>query len=1218
MTVVRPRFCTSFTVGGTTYRHSTEDFYDSGDNFYSGTLKEYPDLRYRLQERTWGTYERETARLIYSNSDNAWNTLLAAQELRDVDITFSYYDAEAGGAPVAQVIGQIVSVDAREQTTVLVELRRFDILETIIPTKVVDTAEFPKATDLGAAINIVSGEAKAVPLRYIHHDYDNDYYDYLICEPGTNQTLESVDVVYREGRTVSPAEYDVYDGTQGAPHGGYAFIRFAKEQKDFDERLHSLTADVTMGSQDFADFIKEILTESAWGLGESINAASFAAATAALAVIGDMNCDGAVTVQSRARDIIEDLLDKCWGHLYQNTSSEWVLEIDATHDNSPVATFGFNDGYYNNILEIKDNTSTPSDRALKSITLQYGRQADGSKLIYENTRSVFSFGRDEIVRTNFINDHITADKYTCRRKNLAIYSDNGMTIVVGEDGRDLAIKDVITLEIPDWSINSARYRIEDIIEGESTFKLVIKEYVSDIYGYAEGDIPDSADSAIGTMWGVGDVQLPSDETLIAHWGFDLGQGYAIAIDLSGYGHHGELVNRPNVIYGVSGKALDFDDDDSEYMTVPDSDTLDDLACISCWVNPQTYHAAEGEDLHIIVSKHASCNFGLYMDYSENPNEFVAVFEDSNGLTSEARCAVFDTYGQWFHIVAQVNPTLNGAEIFVNGGRMDYDAAGALVDIDGNGTDKSDAPVLIAGGLADRYSRIAVDRVKLFDSNLEPWEIRALWLERGGESSYTEELALIQGGASVPHDTELVGYWDCNDVGLSTTLKDNSGHGQDLTGSAITFVDGISGDGIDGNHALTGTPATALADAIKSGDFSISFWWTPKEELDSARFISFDTNAGANTVFIQHQNDNSSYATLAFGYYKDASNHFYGYITTAQAIFLYNTTYHVICVHDRTNDLLKLYVDGVEYPFTMLSAGDGASGFPIFTTCTEISLFPAANLDDEIDQIRIYNKVLEDSPNPGSEIQGLYKIPAGNPPQYAPINLDKVVSGAMGSNAVIDKDNDTITINANNTFFVNAGGRLIFLGDETPTPNLGNMYHTGDSLLITWTSASEWLQLEFDLDDVCIYFQGDFIPASDNTYDIGTVDNSVQAIYSYAYYDDGGNPIDDEPDLAILDSLWENAIEIDGKKKHNLLAAPDFLTDKAKLREKAKKEKGISSEEEFEKLLRDPNEPKYNPKRNISTNLDLVQGSVRELKRIFYKEISTLRSEIQNLKKQIGG
>jgi hypothetical protein len=505
-----PRILVELTVGATTYRYATEDLYDTDDNFYEGTLLNEPVLRESLLDRFWGAKEPMTVQFRFGNRSGVWHSLVNSSELRGVVMTIKYYDPANIGeteltteyteddilledgdtilmeSTMIEILarGKIQEYDVREEASITAELNSMDVLETILPKKVVNTTDWPKATDLGVGVNIIFGRAKNIPLPYIHYNFDHDHYDYLIGYG----PIQAVDLVYRDGAAVSASEYGVYDGSQESPYPGYAFIRFSLEQKDFGGRLYTFTADVQGYPRNFAYVIEQILSDSAWGLGESVDKNSFAGAKDDLNTIGSMYCDGAITWERRAKDVIDELLFLCRGHLTQNSLGEWQLFID-TYKTDVIASFGHGDGYYENILEIESRSALPATQAYKSVTLKYAKNDRAQrKPYYENKRDVFSFGIDKLYETEFVQDHVTADKVTCYLARLAQHADNKLGLMVGMDGRTLSAQKIISVNIPGYSI-SGNYKIEEIEKHLEKYNLMLSEYSSDIYTHVEGDIP---------------------------------------------------------------------------------------------------------------------------------------------------------------------------------------------------------------------------------------------------------------------------------------------------------------------------------------------------------------------------------------------------------------------------------------------------------------------------------------------------------------------------------------------------------------------------------------------------------------------------------------------------------------------------------------------------------------------------------------------------------
>ena len=109
----------------------------------------------------------------------------------------------------------------------------------------------------------------------------------------------------------------------------------------------------------------------------------------------------------------------------------------------------------------------------------------------------------------------------------------------------------------------------------------VYNYYVKITGGGTGDESDSPFSIVaGTT-----VAPPTG--LIAQWKFDEGSGIT-ALDSSGNGNHGTLVNGPAWITGKSGKALQFDKiDDAVKINTPTTfDNLPQLT-VSTWINPKS-------------------------------------------------------------------------------------------------------------------------------------------------------------------------------------------------------------------------------------------------------------------------------------------------------------------------------------------------------------------------------------------------------------------------------------------------------------------------------------------------------------------------------------------------------------------------------------------------------------------------------------------------------
>ncbi len=483
---------------------------------------------------------------MYMYRERTWDGLANVQELRErwvrirraendpVDIGFllaenddfpttedgRYFMLSEFEEPLKfQFRGKIVDYRIGNTVELTMESRDDWILDTLLPLDVVTTDEFTAtAIDLGEPINICFGKCRNVPLRNIQNDTGTNEYDYLVGY-GIVQGLWVDHAngigVKRDGVLVDTSEYTFYDGSQ-ATYSGYAFLRFTTEQMDFSGGFHKLTADVygfemggTVMQRNFAAVIGNFLSNTSWGLSDNVNAISFTAGATALDTIADMYCDGAVTKQQQARDILNELLFPARATIERNADGEWEIEIDGT--GASVLSLGDNDGYYDN-AEIGDVSITPSNDALKTAIVQYSlNPLDEDMPFKEVDIGVHAFGVDRTYSMPFVLEDATAEKVLSYLKNRSLYSDRRVPVSVGMEGRDLSRGDVLTLHKPTRLLSADTFKIERITKGGIGFELECREYNASIYGDETVVAPTGPTASDITVEGprslVGDSQL---------------------------------------------------------------------------------------------------------------------------------------------------------------------------------------------------------------------------------------------------------------------------------------------------------------------------------------------------------------------------------------------------------------------------------------------------------------------------------------------------------------------------------------------------------------------------------------------------------------------------------------------------------------------------------------------------------------------------------------
>ena len=509
-----------------THRFATQDFYDASGNYYKGSLIKSPNMEQALSDLYYGVQPGSSLVLQFSNRDNqidnTWDEIVAGEEIRGEWIKIQRHDPTDGtsfefrGKITKYVLGDIVSIT--------IEMRDDEILDTLLPKGIVTTDEFTTtALNLGEPVNICFGRCRNVPLRNIQNSTGSNYYDYLIGYG----IIESLWIdhangkgVKRDGVLVTASEYTFYDGSQGSPFSGYAFIRFTTEQRNFSGGFHNLTADVyglelggASANRNFATCIKHLLNDAIWGLNDNIDSTSFSTAATAIDNIGNMYCNGAITDQKRARDILSDLLFPARANIQRAADGEWEITIDEA--GSSIANFGDNDGFYNN-CEVLEVTSTPARTALKKAIAHYELDPYNKETPYkEMFASIHSgFGVEKTYDLPFVKGNLTAERILSYLKNRSIHSDKRVKIQAGMEARDRAVGEIITLTAPRRSISAKEYKIDRIVKNfvpVPKFILDCREYSSSIYDnetLTKPTGPDSSDIIVtGPETWVGPITL---------------------------------------------------------------------------------------------------------------------------------------------------------------------------------------------------------------------------------------------------------------------------------------------------------------------------------------------------------------------------------------------------------------------------------------------------------------------------------------------------------------------------------------------------------------------------------------------------------------------------------------------------------------------------------------------------------------------------------------
>ncbi len=493
-----PILLIDITQGETVHRFATADCYD-GSTEYKGVVKAHPAVRDTFTEVYSGFLEHGDVTVELSDEDGEIKELLwgvAPVDWRGARVTLARADYETSTQQINRLVsweegvswesgaswetpytktteglterfavsGRVDRVDYEDVVRVSVSFREPDELSKLLPARTVTAELFPDAPEdsLGASINILFGRCKKVPLTLVKNDSVNNEAHYLVgwgvsesndSNKSTTVNLYRNDVVV--GSTEMAATVVCYDGSAGSPFEGYATVKFTGsgwEQRDVSGNFYELKADwygLEMGDteaqRNFVEVIRNVLSDATWGLGLSVDSDSFDAA-AAVTDIAVLKCDGAVTSQTRAKEIIDALVFCCMGRLTQGADGSWFISVDGEYVSESAGTFSTAEG---NIVQAGPRYRPSSRDAIKTIQFEYARAEDGSYEFTTSSRTVNAdFGEDKVERLDFVRDKETADRIACWTQRLHLYTAERLDLVLGQDAKTLNAGDVISLSVP--------------------------------------------------------------------------------------------------------------------------------------------------------------------------------------------------------------------------------------------------------------------------------------------------------------------------------------------------------------------------------------------------------------------------------------------------------------------------------------------------------------------------------------------------------------------------------------------------------------------------------------------------------------------------------------------------------------------------------------------------------------------------------------------------
>ena len=473
-------------------RFATEDL-DVAGSFYHGRIIDEPVVEQGFFDSYFGVSRVTTVNFRLANSDallDDYHTL----DIRGTTLTITRYDA-ATATSVTEFTGKIATTALGEGYLEIEAVAPdLSVFEQPFPLGTVTAELFTdSAVDMGVTIPVIYGNVVAHRCPYINDDTTLDQYDYLVGRGSL-----TVSALYRDGPnntlyTVNASEYTV----ETTRYSGMTTIRFPVRQVNFSNAFHAIFADVTgfSAERNFARAIRTLLSDTTYGLSQSVNAASFNAAEALIdpvtgtAVTG-LYLDGAFATARAASDVLRDLLLVRGMRMGMNASGEWTVTVDTEQTDIRMAlSDGTADGE-RNILGISPRRRPSVQDSVRTYRLRY-RQSEGlgdaSRL--EVTRPVNAgLGHDVVVEHPYIRNTTTADTVIAYLSQREIYRTETVDVDITQEARQIIPGERVTLTYAPLGFSAQAMEVVRVRKGLDRIVLTLGQWSASTYTYTAATI----------------------------------------------------------------------------------------------------------------------------------------------------------------------------------------------------------------------------------------------------------------------------------------------------------------------------------------------------------------------------------------------------------------------------------------------------------------------------------------------------------------------------------------------------------------------------------------------------------------------------------------------------------------------------------------------------------------------------------------------------------
>ena len=336
-------------------------------------------------------------------------------------------------------------------------------------------------------------------------------------------------------------------------------------------------------------------------------------------------------------------------------------------------------------------------------------------------------------------------------------------------------------------------------------------------------------------------------TLVAEWKFDEVSG-STALDSSGNGHNGILMNgATRYVGGQEGNKLQLDGID-DYLRVPESDALDagtSNFTIAAWVRFAALTA--GKSQPIFIKQNANgVGYAFFLDQNQH---LALQGEDTTASARYAEIGATMLASNTWYFVVGIGDRSNGYRLYVNGVQESTTRTGVLANQ--AGTLSNAADVLIGANLnTGNYTSARMDKVRLYNTTLSVSEIQSLFNGTPLDNPPANSACTAPWGATVAHGASVTAY-------QSTTVP--------LGQTCLSQTRSCSNGALSGTFAhtscaplTTNAPASANFDGrIETVNSGVMNGWAYDKRTPSASipvtFIARNTQESATPIVIGSAN-----------------------------------------------------------------------------------------------------------------------------------------------------------------------------------------------------------------------------------------------------------------------------------------------------------------------------------------------------------------------------